>query len=767
MSPPPTRAGLLRVAARIARADFAGRPVQTGLTALAIFAAATALVVTLALRSGLDDPFAQAQEATRGSHVGISRGALTDDQVARLTSQPGVVASDSRPEAFGETSLGGVAVDLRLNGVPRPDAPVDVPVVTDGRLPSVDGEILLERSFARETGVRIGQTLPIRAIVGDGEVALRVSGFAVTTQQADYPHWDPGLAWAPDAAVRRLGGERTGTRVGIRLADPEAAAAYIRAIEPGLRGVGFTDWHDVRDTITDQARTNTIIIGVNTLLALIAVGFTIATVISGRVLAQRREIGLLKAIGLTPRGIVALLVAEYAALALAAGVLGLIAGTLLAPVLLEPMSTLLATPTPSAFQPGTLALSLVLIVAAVAVFAAIPALRAGRLNTVDALALGRASLSGSASRAARVAAALRLPATARLGVKDAFTSRSRAVLTIGALTMMVVTLVAALSMEATYGRVIDDPALRAKPWDVRVEPGALGEQAARDLVAAQPGVADATTITGMAVNTAAGELHARAIGDGFERFPYAVPDGRMFARPGEAIAGRGFFDRLGARIGDTVTLRAGGRTFDVTLVGRHVEPDDDGEVVIFSRATLPAGTEVAPGEVIAGLAPGADGAAVARALEARGVATELTSEEVRQERADVRPIVYGSSALLVAVGLVNLLTTLLLVTRERARDFGILKAIGLTPRGVLGVVTSGGASLALLAIVAGIPIGVVLFRALMTAMSPSEGADIVGTPGPFALALIIPVVLAVTLLASSLPARTTARAGAAGVLRAE
>ena len=87
----------------------------------------------------------------------------------------------------------------------------------------------------------------------------------------------------------------------------------------------------MRDTITDQARTNTIIIGVNTLLALFAVGFTVATVISGRVLAQRREIGLLKAIGLTPRGVVALLVAEYAALALAAGVLGLVAGTVIAP----------------------------------------------------------------------------------------------------------------------------------------------------------------------------------------------------------------------------------------------------------------------------------------------------------------------------------------------------------------------------------------------------------------------------------------------------
>ena len=69
-----------------------------------------------------------------------------------------------------------------------------------------------------------------------------------------------------------------------------------------LKGVAITDWHDVRDTITDQTNTNTIIIGVNTLLALIAACFTVATVISGRVLAQRREIGLLKAIGLTPKG---------------------------------------------------------------------------------------------------------------------------------------------------------------------------------------------------------------------------------------------------------------------------------------------------------------------------------------------------------------------------------------------------------------------------------------------------------------------------------
>ena len=71
-------------ALRVARADLAGRPMQTGLTGLAIFAAATALVVTLAMRSGLDDPFAAAQRATNGSHVAV----FGDAQVANSSVRP-------------------------------------------------------------------------------------------------------------------------------------------------------------------------------------------------------------------------------------------------------------------------------------------------------------------------------------------------------------------------------------------------------------------------------------------------------------------------------------------------------------------------------------------------------------------------------------------------------------------------------------------------------------------------------------------------------
>src|SRR3954469_4242545 len=110
-------------ALRLARADLLARPGQTALTAFAIFAAATALVVTLALRAGLDDPFADALNDTRGAHVAV-HGDLKDAEVARLTQLPGVVASDTRPANRALTPLAGQAVEVGLERLPAADAPV-------------------------------------------------------------------------------------------------------------------------------------------------------------------------------------------------------------------------------------------------------------------------------------------------------------------------------------------------------------------------------------------------------------------------------------------------------------------------------------------------------------------------------------------------------------------------------------------------------------------------------------------------------------------
>src|SRR3954449_7225789 len=111
-------------ALRLARADLLGRPGQTVLTAVAVFAAATALVVTLALRSGLDDPFARAKRDTRGSDVAVF-GDLSDADVATLAHLPGVVDVDVRVRRRAVTPLARASVEVGLEGLPA--GGVDVP----------------------------------------------------------------------------------------------------------------------------------------------------------------------------------------------------------------------------------------------------------------------------------------------------------------------------------------------------------------------------------------------------------------------------------------------------------------------------------------------------------------------------------------------------------------------------------------------------------------------------------------------------------------
>ena len=167
-----------------------------------------------------------------------------------------------------------------------------------------------------------------------------------------------------------------------------------------------------------------------------------------------------------------------------------------------------------------------------------------------------------------------------------------------------------------------------------------------------PAVERATTITGLQVSAPRIGTVAGARRSATPASPTPSPTGRMFARPGEAIAGRGLYDALGAegrRHGSTV--RVGGQPVTLTLVGRHVEPDNDGEVLIFSRDTLPASARLGDGEIVAAFAPGTDERGRRRS-GSRPAHTasraELTDDEVRQERADMLPILFGTSLLLVA-----------------------------------------------------------------------------------------------------------------------
>ena len=129
----------------------------------------------------------------------------------------------------------------------------------------------------------------------------------------------------------------------LQLADRDASGAFVddvrRRYAPDQ--LNAYDWRDDRQEVTDRTSTSSVVLGSASLAALLAVGFIIANAIGGRILASRRDIGLLKAAGFTPGGVTALFVVENLVVAGAASIVGTALGIALSPLLLEPTASLL------------------------------------------------------------------------------------------------------------------------------------------------------------------------------------------------------------------------------------------------------------------------------------------------------------------------------------------------------------------------------------------------------------------------------------------
>jgi putative ABC transport system permease protein len=167
--------------------------------------------------------------------------------------------------------------------------------------------------------------------------------------------------------------------------------------------------------------------------------------IAGRMAAQVRQVGTLKAVGVTPRQVVLVLLVEHLAIAAAATAIGLGIGRLLAPRIAATSVTLLGRP-----EPPPLTWTRVAIVAAVA-FAVVllgtvrPALRGIRQSTLRSLLSG-ARPPRRPGRLARLAANLGVPLPGVLGLRSAWRRPGRLLTNAAGLTLGVAMIVVALAL---------------------------------------------------------------------------------------------------------------------------------------------------------------------------------------------------------------------------------------------------------------------------------------------------------------------------------
>lgn len=238
----------------------------------------------------------------------------------------------------------------------------------------------------------------------------------------------------------------------LRLDDPASAESFARAYDgtrPGMGAPILVAWQSIAraDGLLVQDEQAVLAPGA-WLLGLLAVA-SVAVLAGGRMAEQARRIGLLKAVGGSPRLIAAVLLAEHLALALAAAGAGLIIGWLAAPLLTDPGAGLVGAPgAPSLTLPA--AALVVAVALAVALAAtAVPAIRAARTSTVRALA---DAPRPPRRRAWLIAWSRRLPPPLLFGLRLAARRPRRFVLNAASLAVTVTGIVAVLAFHATVGQ---------------------------------------------------------------------------------------------------------------------------------------------------------------------------------------------------------------------------------------------------------------------------------------------------------------------------
>ena len=230
---------------------------------------------------------------------------------------------------------------------------------------------------------------------------------------------------------------------------------------------------------------------------------------------------------------------------------------------------------------------------------------------------------------------------------------------------------------------------------------------------------------------------------------YVPIKGRWFSRAGEAVAPTNFFTRTGLHVGDSTTAAFNGRTVTLTLVGEIFDqaPENEDDLVIRGqwadlRALEPAVTadrwEVRP---IDGVSPDDYRSKLGETTNAAANIGIVSDSATNQTFLLFDGVITTLGALLIVTSLAGVFDTVLLETRQRTRETAVLKALGMTPRQVVGSVLASVVPVGLLAGIVGVPLGLALQHIVLGFMGQAASGTGVPTQAIDVLPAIVLAVL--------------------------
>jgi putative ABC transport system permease protein len=450
------------LALRLAARNLRRRPAQALLLLLTLTIATGVLGVAMSLYGSADASWNRTWRATRGFHVGFTVYHPPDEpgdralvaalrrRAGQLTRAPGVVAAGGPwTHLYGSIQVAGGTEDLTAEVRDPTPSQVDQPLVTSGRWLGEGGGVVLEGGLAATLRAGAGDTVTIQGR------PVPVRGVAQTVSRGRFPLSRPAQVWAtPETArqLRDLGMTQEGFELQLRLADPTRAADFVAAHQSLLAVPSSSSvvpylgtWQQRRsESHSDIDILAGTLFAAGALIAILTVA-TASVLVAGRMAAQIRQVGTLKAVGVTPRQVMVVLLVEHLVIAAGATAAGLGIGRLLAPPVAATSVTLLGRPEPPPLTATRVGIVTAVTVAVVLLGTVRPALRGIRQSTLRSLAAGPRP-PRRPGRLAGLAARAGVPLPGVLGLRSAWRRPGRLLTNATGLALGVAMLVVALAL---------------------------------------------------------------------------------------------------------------------------------------------------------------------------------------------------------------------------------------------------------------------------------------------------------------------------------
>jgi putative ABC transport system permease protein len=787
---------------RVVRSGVGRRRVQTVVIGLVVMIAVTAAVLGGSLMMASRAPFDRAFGQQHGAHLAAQFDA-TRTTAAQLTASAHATGVTAAAGPFSTATITPVGEhdrkmpSITVAGRAEAGGPVDALTLSKGRWVTGPGEIVLQTDLRipAEIQPKVGEVLRLPDL--PGKPSLTVVGLARSVSETAGGWVVPG-----QIAALTTPGVAGGYQMLYRFAAAGTAAqvdsdrAAVQATVPAGAFTGARSWLTTR---TNSAG-NTVLF-VPFLIAFGVLGVLMAVLIIGNVIAGAvstgsRRIGILKALGFTPGQVVRAYTVQALIPAVIGAALGVVAGGLLIIPILAQTNRLYGTVDTGV----TLTVDAVVLAGALAVVTATAlatALRAGRLRTVDVLAVGRTPSPGRGQWAARLTARFPLPRPVTLGLAQPFARVLRSATIVAAISFGAAAATFAVGLGASLNKV----QATEGHGDVIVHPGSMmagpPPAGAPAVVAGPPGppkpadpVAVVKAITAQAgtggySGVASTEVTATGLNGALETlaftgdnssYGYRMISGRWFSQAGEIVVAKPFLTATHTRVGDTVVLTDHGTQITARIVGEAFNLENRGLQILTAATTFAAAEpDLRAGDYNITLKSGTDRAAYVKALNTAlgqaGAVAEIAENGTAEFIIVINTLTTLLTLMLVTVAALGVLNMVVLETRERVHDLGVHKALGMTPRQTITMVIASVVVTGLIGGAIGAPVGVLLQRMIIGEMGRVTGfslpASVTDVYHAGELVLFGLGGLFIAVLGALLPAGWAARTRTATALRTE